>query len=99
MSDPKDIIQRKIGYSDEMMLRDILIAYKVLTQSQDIIKKSRLGVKKGEPAKEILIGRKMKFNVPKELIEQHKRSIEYYGGNLKDYESSRTLPVPEGLPD
>lgn len=75
---PSGVIERKIGYSNAMMLEDIRMAYKVLTQGEDVYKLSRAGVKKGEPSKRVFVERRPKFDVPKEILERHINSIKYY---------------------
>ena len=65
-----DIIERKIGYTDKMMLKDLEISYKVLTQSVT----KMVGRGKNRHAVEI-----KKYDVPRETLELFKRSIDYYG--------------------
>lgn len=72
----KDIIERKLGYSNAMMLEDLRIMHKVLTQ-KSLVKKGKVVAgsygKKREP--DVY---EYKHDVPKEIIQRVERSIEYY---------------------
>ncbi len=69
-----DIIERKPGYSNEMMLADLEITWKVLNQKTLIKKevpKDKIRRIKGTPAEY-----KMKYLIPKDILDRLDRSIE-----------------------